>query len=289
MAYSLSHRFALHHSHGRFNGARSFNHFNPLTQGAFLGLCLPERGYLMFDCTTLDGEVDLGFPHDRADLPAHVAESLALLRQAFCAQSGRVAVVSSFGADSAVLLALVADIDPSTPVLFVDTGQHFAETLAYRDELTRFLGLTDVRSVSLTGRERADNDPTDELWKYDPDACCRLRKVTPLDRALAPFDAWVTGRKRHQAMTRVALPLTERVDGKTKFNPLAAWSAADIEAEMLRRSLPRHALSLAGYPSIGCATCTRAVAEGEDPRSGRWSGTGKTECGIHRLPALADA
>ena len=252
-------------------------------------MCQPERGYFMFDCTTLDGEVDLGFSPDLTDLPPHVAESLAVLRRGLCAYSGRVAVVSSFGADSAVLLALVADIDPATPVLFVDTGQHFAETLAYRDELTRFLGLTDVRSVSLTQQERAGADPTDELWKYDPDACCRLRKVTPLDRALAPFAAWVTGRKRHQAMTRVALPLSEHVEGKIKFNPLAAWSAADIEAELVRRELPRHALSLAGYPSIGCATCTRAVAAGEDPRAGRWSGTGKTECGIHRLPELTDA
>jgi phosphoadenosine phosphosulfate reductase len=279
----------LQHSHGRFNTAKLFKHFNPLPRVAFLRLCRPAWGYLMFDCTTLDGEVDLGIAPDLAELPGHVAESLALLRRGLCAHAGRVAVVSSFGAESAVLLALVADVDPATPIVFVDTGQHFAETLAYRDQLTRFLGLRDVRSVRLTQDERAQNDPTDELWKYDPDACCRLRKVTPLDRALAPFDAWVTGRKRHQALTRVALPLTEQVDGKVKFNPLAAWSAADIEAEMVRRDLPRHALSLAGYPSIGCATCTRAVAEGEDPRSGRWSGTGKVECGIHRLPDLADA
>jgi phosphoadenosine phosphosulfate reductase len=243
----------------------------------------------MFDCTTLDGEVDLGVSHHLADLPDHVAESIDVMRRGLCAHAGRVAVVSSFGAESAVLLALVSDVDPNTPILFVDTGQHFAETLAYRDELVAFLGLRDVRTVGLTNAEHADNDPTDELWKYDPDACCRLRKVTPLDRALAPFNAWVTGRKRHQAMTRVALPLTERVDGKVKLNPLASWSAADIESEMVRRALPRHALSLAGYPSIGCATCTRAVAEGEDPRSGRWAGTGKTECGIHRLPELADA
>jgi phosphoadenosine phosphosulfate reductase len=279
----------LQHSHGRFNAAWSFKHFNLLPRDAFLRLCRPEWGYLMFDCTTLDGDVDLGGWPDLAALPRHVAESLALLRRGLCAYAGRVAVVSSFGAESAVLLALVAEIDPNTPILFVDTGQHFAETLAYRDELTAFLSLRDVRRVSLTQAERSQNDPTDELWKYDPDACCRLRKVTPLDRALAPFGAWVTGRKRHQALTRVALPLTEQADGKVKFNPLAAWSAADIEAEMVRRDLPRHALSLAGYPSIGCATCTRAVAAGEDPRSGRWAGTGKVECGIHRLPELTDS
>ncbi len=225
-----------------------------------------------------------------ASVPGHVAESLRVLRRALlCDYEGRVAVVSSFGAESAVLLALVAEVDASTPVFFVDTGQHFAETLAYRDELARVLGLADLRSVALRADERAAHDPAGELWRYDPDACCRLRKVTPLDRALALFEAWVTGRKRHQALTRVALPVAERVDGKVKLNPLAAWGAAQIEAEMVRRDLPRHSLSLAGYPSIGCAPCTRSVAEGEDPRSGRWAGTGKTECGIHRLPESADA
>jgi phosphoadenosine phosphosulfate reductase len=198
--------------------------------------------------------------------------------------AGAIAVVSSFGAESAVLLALVAEIDPATPVLFLQTGQHFAETLAYRHELAASLGLTDVRDIGPTRAERTGNDPDDELWRYDPDACCRFRKVMPLERALAPFRAWVTGRKRHQALTRVALPLVERVDGKTKINPLADWTAAQVEAEMVRRALPLHPLSLEGYPSIGCAPCTRAVASGEDPRSGRWAGTGKTECGIHRLP-----
>ena len=123
----------------------------------------------------------------------------------------------------------------------------------------------------------------------DPDACCSLRKVTPLDRALAPFDAWISGRKRHQSSTRATLPLIERARGQVKINPLAGWSAGQVEDEMLRRGLPRHALSLAGYPSIGCATCTRAVAAGEDPRSGRWAGTGKTECGIHLQPDPAAA
>lgn len=200
---------------------------------------------------------------------------------------GRIAIVSSFGAESAVLLALVADIDPNTPVLFVDTGQHFAETLEYRDTLIRFLGLTNVRTVGPTAAEVEQNDPPGELWRYDPDACCAFRKVTPLDRALAPFAAWVTGRKRHQTLTRRALPVVEQSEGKTKINPLADWTAEDVEAEMVRRGLPRHKLASAGYPSIGCATCTRAVAAGEDPRSGRWYGTGKVECGIHRPAAVA--
>jgi phosphoadenosine phosphosulfate reductase len=239
----------------------------------------------MFDCTSLDSEFEVGAPDvPRAAAPSHVAESLRVLRRALlCDHAGRIAVVSSFGAESAVLLALVAEVDPRTPVVFVDTGQHFAETLAYRDELARALGLSDVRSVGLRDDERAAHDPQGELWKYDPDACCKLRKVTPLDRALAPFEAWITGRKRQQSITRIALPVREEVGGKVKLNPLAAWSAAQIEAELVRRQLPRHALSLHGYPSIGCAPCTRAVAAGEDPRSGRWAGTGKVECGIHRV------
>jgi phosphoadenosine phosphosulfate reductase len=235
----------------------------------------------MFDCTSLtpisETEPDINVGGERF--------GTRLLERALrCDYRGRIAVVSSFGAESAVLLSLVADIDPSTPVLFVDTRQHFAETLAHRDRLVRHLGLSDVRSVGAAGSELAAQDPDAELWRYDPDACCRLRKVTPLQRALAPFEAWVTGRKRHQALTRSALGFVERADGKVKYNPLADWTAEEVEAEMVARRLPRHPLSLAGYPSIGCATCTRAVAAGEDPRSGRWAGTGKTECGIHRLP-----
>jgi phosphoadenosine phosphosulfate reductase len=216
------------------------------------------------------------------------AGMVALRRAILSDHRGRIAVVSSFGAESAVLLAMVAEIDPATPLIFVDTGKHFAETLAYRDELTRVLGLTDVRTVGPTSAEVDAHDPPGELWRFDPDACCHFRKVTPLERALAPFDAWVTGRKRHQALTRVALPVREEVDGKVKINPLADWTAEQIEEEMVRRGLPRHALSAAAYPSIGCATCTRAVASGEDPRSGRWFGTGKVECGIHRLPEAVD-
>ncbi len=244
----------------------------------------------MFDCTCPGGlfSTDARTEAELAALCARHAGVVALRRAIKHDFAGRIAVVSSFGAESAVLLALVADIDPATPILFVDTRQHFAETLAYRDELVRFLGLTDVRSIGPSSADIAENDPPGELWKYDPDACCRFRKVTPLDRALEPFAAWVTGRKRHQAFTRVALPVVEKAEGKVKVNPLADWTAAEVEDEMVRRFLPRHKLSTMGYPSIGCATCTRAVASGEDPRSGRWSGTGKVECGIHRLPETVD-
>ena len=244
----------------------------------------------MFDCTCPDGfDPDFGTVAGPVGRACSRHGGRAALRRAITQDfAGRIACVSSFGAESALLLALVADVDPTTPILFVDTGQHFRETLAYRDELAERLGLTDVRSIGPTQAEIAAHDPPGELWRFDPDACCRFRKVTPLDRALDPFDAWITGRKRHQALTRIALPVVERVDGKVKINPLADWTAEQVEAEITRRRLPRHPLSSAGYPSIGCATCTRSVAAGEDPRSGRWAGTGKVECGIHRLPESVD-
>jgi phosphoadenosine phosphosulfate reductase len=216
-------------------------------------------------------------------LGADLAEPQAILSDAISREfAGRIAVVSSFGAESAVLLSMVAEIDPATPVLFLETGQHFPETLSYRRRLAERLRLTDVRDVSASEAEIAGNDPFGELYRFDTDACCALRKVRPLERALVPFDAWVTGRKRYQGGGRARLPVRETVDGRVKINPLAAWSAERIAQEMTRRGLPRHPLSLVGYPSIGCAACTRAVAAGQDPRSGRWVGTAKTECGIHR-------
>ena len=221
----------------------------------------------------------------RADLPLASAEDegVALLRHAVTeAFRGRIAVVSSFGADSAMLLALVAEIDPATPVLFLDTQKHFLETLAYRDALVHRLGLRDVRDIRPDPVELAKNDPDGELHRWIPDDCCALRKVAPLEKALAGFDAWVTGRRRAQARTRAALPFVETVDGRSKFNPLADWSAERIADELARRDLPRHALVAHGYPSIGCAPCTRPVRPGEDARAGRWAGQGKVECGIHR-------
>lgn len=225
-----------------------------------------------------------GMPSAHRRVPSPRMEALRVLGDAMLRDhAGRIAVVSSFGAESAVLLSLVAQVDPSVPVLFVDTGQHFAETLDYRRELAEELGLLDVRDVSATRTELADNDPAGQLWRYDPDACCALRKVTPLDRVLEGFDAWVTGRKRHQASTRRDLQTVERSGGKVKINPLAGWTPEMIEDEVVLRGLPRHPLVEMGYPSIGCGPCTRSVTAGADARSGRWEGTGKTECGIHRL------
>ena len=197
---------------------------------------------------------------------------------------GRIAAISSFGADAAVLLHLVAQADPDMPVLFLDTGQHFPETLAYREALVRRLGLRAVRSVRPDPAALARRDPEGALWMLDPDACCALRKVAPLEAALASFDLWLTGRRRHQASTRAGLPLVEAMppDGaRLRVNPLAAWTAQAIEDHLRAHGLPRHPLVAAGYPSIGCAPCTSAVRPGEDPRAGRWRGLAKTECGIH--------
>jgi phosphoadenosine phosphosulfate reductase len=195
---------------------------------------------------------------------------------------GDVAIVSSFGAESAVLLHLVASIDPGVPVIFLDTGKHFPETIAYRDQLAARLGLTDLRIVEPDADVLAKRDESGLRWSYDPDGCCEIRKVIPLEWAMAGFDASITGRKAFQASTRNALPRFE-VDpaGKLKVNPLADWTKADLDAYFAEHDLPRHPLEAQGYLSIGCAPCTSKVKPGEDPRSGRWAGWDKTECGIH--------
>ncbi len=198
--------------------------------------------------------------------------------------AGRIALVSSFGAESAVLLDLVAGIDRATPVIFLDTGKLFPETMAYRDELVDRLGLSDVREIQPPADVLATHDPGGDLWRRDPDACCALRKVAPLARALAGFDAWITGRKRHHGAARATLDTIEAVDGRVKINPLAAWSATRIEAEIAARGLPRHPLQDLGFTSIGCVTCTRRIERDEAARAGRWAGLAKTECGIHGAP-----
>lgn len=206
------------------------------------------------------------------------AALLAAVHEAF---GGRVALVSSFGTESAVLLALAAEATPDFPVIFVNTGKLFGETLRYRDQLVKTLGLTDVREVGPTPADLADGDPQGMLFTKNYDACCHLRKTVPLDRALVGLDAWVTGRKRFQAATRAALPLFEAEGDRIKINPLANWDKARLEDEFTRRDLPRHPLEADGFLSIGCFTCTERVAPGADPRSGRWAGSAKTECGIH--------
>ena len=199
--------------------------------------------------------------------------------------AGDIAIVSSFGAESAVLLHLVAQVDPTLPVLFLETGKHFAETLAYRDMLVRQLGLTNLVMLAPDAAALAAKDENGLRWSWDPDGCCAIRKVEPLARGLAPFDATLTGRKGFQSKTRAGLPRFE-IDhsdaaGRLKINPLASWSKQDLDDYVVAHALPPHPLVAQGYPSIGCAPCTSKVADGEDPRSGRWKGWDKTECGIH--------
>ena len=194
---------------------------------------------------------------------------------------GDVGLVSSFGAESAALLHLVASIDPNVPVLFLDTGKHFPETLAYRDQLVKLLGLRDFRVIAPDVETIAKRDATGLRWSYDPDGCCEIRKVVPLEKALAGFDASITGRKAFQASTRNALPRFELDGERLKVNPLANWTKADLDAYFMAHELPQHPLVEQGYLSIGCAPCTSIVKPGEDPRAGRWRGWDKTECGIH--------
>lgn len=206
----------------------------------------------------------------------------AVLKQGL---TGRIAAVSSFGAESAVLLHLLASIDPGVPVLFLDTGKHFPETLAYRDELVARIGLTNLINLGPTAEEIAARDESGLRWSYDPDGCCEIRKVLPLARALTGFDASFTGRKGFQSATRAGLARfeldTTDTAGRLKVNPLADWSSDQIETYFAATGLPPHPLVAQGYPSIGCSPCTSKVAPGEDPRAGRWRGWDKTECGIH--------
>lgn len=209
-----------------------------------------------------------------AGAPAEVVLAAAL-------ELGDVALVSSFGADSVVLLHMAARIDRAVPVLFLETGMLFTETLAYQRDVAATLGLRDARVLRPEPEDLFLHDPDGDLHGRDPDLCCTLRKARPLERALHGFDAWVTGRRRAQSAGRSALPLFEADGGRIKANPLAAWSAADLAAYMDAHALPRHPLVARGYPSLGCAPCTTRVAPGEDPRAGRWRGREKTECGIH--------
>ena len=200
--------------------------------------------------------------------------------------AGDVAVVSSFGAESVVLLHLIAQVDASVPVLFLDTEKHFAATLAYRDEVAARIGLTTLIVLSPDAAELAAKDETGLRWSYDPDGCCEIRKVRPLAKALAEYDASFTGRKAFQSSTRANLPRfevdTSDAQGRLKINPLIDWNAQDISDYIEQHDLPRHPLVAEGFPSIGCEPCTHKVAEGEDPRSGRWKGWDKVECDIHQ-------
>lgn len=229
--------------------------------------------------------------HTVQDLDAQVADILErygdrdgadllapLLREVF---SGRIAQVSSFGTEAALGLALVAEIDPTTPVIFINTLKHFPETLEYLDKLIERLGLSDVRSVEPEPSAIAAADPGGALWRTNPDACCYLRKVVPLEEALAGFDAWITGRKRVHGGDRAALPVIEHDGRRVKINPFAGWNQARIDAEWRARDLPEHPMVPFGYTSVGCQPCTAVPGPGQSGRAGRWAQFGKSECGIH--------
>ncbi len=214
------------------------------------------------------------------------ADASEILKRAILEEfPGRIALVSSFGAESAVLLHLVAQVSPSTPVLFLNTGKHFAQTLSYRKKLAHDLGLTDVRDIRPDTEELAASDPKGSLWQTNPDQCCTLRKVLPLDRALSGFDAWITGRKQFHGGLRAALPVFEPSSSFIKVNPIVRWTATDLAAYAERENLPPHPLVAQGFPSIGCWPCTHPAGPGEDLRAGRWRGSAKTECGIHLIGA----
>lgn len=208
------------------------------------------------------------------------------LRKAF---PGRVALVSSFGAESAPLLHLVASIDASTPVLFLDTGKHFAQTLDYRRALAHRLGLSNVRDLAPDAAALAAADPLGDLWRRDNDRCCAVRKVAPLAAALSGFDAWITGRKRFHGGLRGRLSPFEAAHPHVKINPLVDWTADDLATYARAHTLPPHPLVEQGFSSIGCWPCTEPTAPQDDSRAGRWRGANKTECGIHRIGAREPA
>lgn len=218
---------------------------------------------------------------DRALRDASPLEVIAAALRTFGRE--RLALVSSLGTESAALLKVMADVDPAIPVVFLDTGWLFAETLAYRDTLIASLGLRDVRSVKPLDEALSREDPSRELWFSDPDACCRIRKVEPLQRALAPFSAWINGRKRFQGGLRADIPVVEQDGVRLKFNPFANVSREQIEAIYAAAELPPHPMASSGFLSVGCMPCTSRTSPDEDARAGRWRGRTKTECGIHTV------
>jgi phosphoadenosine phosphosulfate reductase len=212
-----------------------------------------------------------------ADASAHALIAAAVEHEF----KGQAYVVSSFGSESVVLLHLLAQVDPSVPILFLNTGKLFGETLRYRDRLQDRLGLTDIRSLRPHPADEARLDPDGVLWAKDPNTCCDFRKRLPLQRAIAGFQAELTGRKRFQTVARAGLAPVELNGSRFVFNPLASWTLQDLAEHIVKHDLPRHPLVEDGYLSIGCMPCTDRVKSGAGYRSGRWAGQDKEECGIH--------
>ena len=203
------------------------------------------------------------------------------LRKAIKKYNGDLVLATSIGVDSAVLLHMVSKIDKNLPIIFLDTGKHFRETLAYRDLLIKRFGLTNFKNVRPDQDELFSEDYDGDLNESDQDKCCDLRKVRPLDRVIKTYAARITGRKRYQTPERADMPILEEGGMQDKVNPLAYWSAKDVTRYLRIHDLPPHPLLALGYLSIGCQPCTTRVTDGEDPRAGRWRNSDKTECGIH--------
>ena len=206
--------------------------------------------------------------------------------------SGRIALSSSFGPESGVLLHMVSRIDPSIPVLFLETGYHFPETLEYKEALIRFLGLKNVIDLKADPKPKAEVVKRYEGVPYekDPDLCCQINKVEPLDEALRNYDAWMSGIRRQQTDFRKSIRIAEEYKRKTgyespqplyKISPLANLTSREMWWYLKEHGIPKHPLYDKGYLSVGCWPCTRPVQAGDDERSGRWAGKAKTECGIH--------
>jgi phosphoadenosine phosphosulfate reductase len=208
-------------------------------------------------------------------------EGRDLIKAAIANNPGKVALVSSFGAESSVLLHMVSEVDHTLPIIFLDTYKLFPETLAYRDQLVAELGLTDVRTVHPDTEDLLIRDKDGELYKSSTDQCCHIRKTLPLERALTGFTVVISGRKRFHGALRSQLDFVSEADGRLKVEPLAAFTALDLKTYMQTHHLPSHPLRLAGYRSIGCMPCTVAGGTDDNPRAGRWAGSDKTECGIH--------
>jgi phosphoadenosine phosphosulfate reductase len=193
--------------------------------------------------------------------------------------TGRVALSASFGGGGLVLAHMLSEIDRTVPVLFIDTGFLFNETLVFRDEFASRYGLNVVTL--------APSEDPGPLYRTDPDRCCHIRKVEPMQRALPGYDAWISAIRRNQTETRAQLRVIEEHEnvGRTlfKIHPLAAWSRDDVARYLREHDIPEHPLSQRGYTSIGCWPCTRPTKAGEHERAGRWSGSGKTECGLHTI------
>ena len=226
---------------------------------------------------------ETGFRDENTQDSYHGLSAEQSLKKAIEAYEGQIVLASSLGVDSVVLLHMVSKINPDLPIVFLDTGKHFRETLAYRDQLIRDLGLTNFQNITPDAKELAAEDPNGDLNKSEPDSCCDLRKVRPLDKVIRQYKVRITGRKRYQTPQRANMAILETGGDQIKLNPLAYWKANDVTAYIRRHNLPPHPMLALGYLSIGCQPCTTRVAEGEDPRAGRWRHSEKTECGIHYI------